>query len=222
MAFQKLTTKKATSLTPQVVTLIVDDSGSMSGTKAHDATEAMKNLVITMQSGNQGSAGYRFLLNIAKFGSSVTPLAEASRPESISLGTLSFTGDSGSTEMPDALSWGAGAVQKALQECRQILGYAEEACPNPLVVFFSDGANTGGDVTANAQAIKNIKFVGGNVDVVAVGIGMGPQEFPVMQSIASRPELAVNIDPAELPEFIAEVGATALRGDSPEKLIQNF
>jgi TRAP-type uncharacterized transport system substrate-binding protein len=76
----------ATALTPQVVTLIVDDSGSMSGAKAQDATEAIKNLVITMQSGNQGSTGYRFLLNIAKFGSGTTALAQAARSESISLG----------------------------------------------------------------------------------------------------------------------------------------
>jgi uncharacterized protein YegL len=222
MAFQKLTTKKATALTPQVVTLIVDDSGSMSGQKAQDATVAMKNLVITMQSGNQGSTGYRFLLNIAKFGSATTSLAEAARPESISLGSLSFTGDSGGTDMPPALAWAVNAVQKGLAECRNIPGYSEEGSPNPLVVFFSDGGNTGSDVGSNAQALKSLSFGGGSIDIVAVGIGMTSQDFPVMERIASRPELAVNIDPAELPAFIADVGATALKGETPDKLIEKY
>jgi uncharacterized protein YegL len=222
MAFQKLSMKKATALTPQVVTLIVDDSGSMSGTKAQDATEAMKNLVITMQAGNQGSTGYRFLLNIAKFGSGVTALAEATKPELISLNSISFSGDSGGTDMPKALAWGATAVQRALDECRKVPGYSEESSPNPLVVFFSDGANTGGDVTSHAQALKSVRFTSGTVDVVAVGIGMLQYDLPVMEQIASRPELAVNIDPAELPGFIADVGATALNNETPDKLIEKY
>lgn len=90
MPFQKLTTKKATSLTPQVVTLIVDDSASMSGTKADQVTKAIQDVVITIQASNLGSKGYRFLLNIAKCGSTVIPLAEAARPESVSLIQLIF------------------------------------------------------------------------------------------------------------------------------------
>lgn len=83
MPFQKPTTKKATTLTPQVVTLIVEDSGSMFGAKADQVTKAIQALVITIQAGNLGSMGYRFLLNIAKFGSSVIPLAEAARPDCV-------------------------------------------------------------------------------------------------------------------------------------------
>jgi len=222
MGFTKLTTKKATALTPQVVTLIVDDSGSMSGTKAHDATEAMKQLVITMQAANQGSTGFRFLLNIAKFGDHTTPIAEASRPEAISLGSLVFAGESGSTEMAEALNWTARTLQRALNDCRNVAGYVEESSPNPLVVFFSDGGNTGVDIAASAQALKNVHFAGGNVDVVAVGIGMEQKDFPVMERIASRSDLAVNIDPVELSAFIADVGATAVRGESSAEMVKKY
>lgn len=222
MAFQKLTTKKATSLTPQVVTLIVDDSGSMEGSKAEQATNAMQDLVIAMQAGNQGSGGFRFLLNIAKFGSSTIPLAEAAKPEIVSLKDLVFTADSGGTEMADALTWASQALQKGLAECKKIAKYSQEGSPNPLVVFFSDGENTGGDVGASADALKSVPFTGGMVDVVAVGIGMNQKDFPVMERIASRADLAVNIDPSQLAEFIADVGATVQRGESPKALVDKY
>ena len=230
MPVQKLTNKRATSLTPQVVTMIVDDSGSMSssttaGPKNEQATSATKQLVMTMQSWNQGrtqATGSRYILNIAKFGSSTTSIAEAAKPEGVSLHDLVFAADSGGTEMPEALTWASQAVQKALAECRKIPGYTEEASPNPLVLFFSDGENTGGDVGPAAKALKAIPFVGGSVDVVAIGIGMDQKDFPIMEGIASRPELAVNIDPAEVAEFIAEVGATLQRGESPETLIKKY
>jgi uncharacterized protein YegL len=224
MGFQKLTTKRATSLTPQVVTLIVDDSGSMSNDgKATQATEAMRDLLITMQAGSQGAGGFRFLLNVAKFGSNTTPLAEAARPEAIALDQLAFTGDSGGTEMVGALSWAAGAVKAALAECKRIPGYKEESSPNPLVFFFSDGKNeSGGDVRPAADALRKLPFAGGAVDVVAIGIGLDPADFPLMEQIASRPDLAVNIDPSQLAEFIADVGATVQKGESPSLLVDRF
>ncbi len=222
MAFQRLTTKKATSLTPQVVTIVVDDSGSMSGQKATDATKGVQDIIITIQAGNQGASNSRFFVNVAKFGSSTTPLVEAARPESVSLGQFTFTGDSGGTEMPDALTWAARATQRALAECRKIPKYIEESSPNPLVLFLSDGANTGGDVTPGAQAIKSIPFSGGNVDVVAVGIGMSQSDFAVMERIASKQELAANIDPAQLAEFLAEVGATLQKGEDAENILKKF
>lgn len=125
MPVQKLTNKKATSRSPQVVTLIVDDSGSMSGAtpagpKNEQATSAAKQLVMTMQSWNQGSAGSRYILNIAKFGSSTIPIAEAAKPEAVSLNNLVFAADSGGTEMPEALSWASQALQKALAECKRV------------------------------------------------------------------------------------------------------
>jgi uncharacterized protein YegL len=222
MAFKRLTTKKATSLTPQVVTLVVDDSGSMGGSKAADATKGVQEIIITIQAGNQGASNSRFFVNIAKFGSTTIPLVEAGRPESVSLTQLTFTGDSGGTEMAGALNWAVHSTQKALGECRKISKYIEESSPNPLVLFFSDGANTGGDVGPAAQALRAIPFGGGNVDVVAVGIGMNPGDFSLMERIASQPELAVNIDPSQLAEFLAEVGATLQKGEEPGKLIKQF
>ncbi|SRR6266481_4760165 len=222
MAFAKLTTKKATALTPQVVTIIVDDSGSMEGQKAQDATKGVQDVVITIQAGNQGSSGSRFLVSIAKFGNATIPLVEVVRPESISLNQLSFSGDSGGTEMADALDWAVRAVQKGMTECRRVPGFVEEGAPTPLVLFFSDGANTGRDIATPAQELRGVRFGGGSIDVVAVGIGMDQNSFPVMQQIASKPELAVNIDPAQLAAFLADVGATVMKGEDIKKMVENY
>jgi len=222
MAFAKLTAKKATALTPQVVTIIVDDSGSMEGQKAQDATKGVQDVVITIQAGNQGSSGSRFLVSVAKFGSSTIPMVEAVRPETISMNQLSFSADSGSTEMADALDWAARAVQKGIDDCRRLTGFVEEGAPTPLVLFFSDGANTGRDVTSAAQVLKGIRFAGSGIDVVAVGIGMDQDAFPVMQQIASKPELAINIDPAQLAAFLADVGATVMKGENIKTMVDNY
>src|SRR5437879_2909655 len=98
-----LTNKKATSRTPQIVTLIVDDSDSMRGfadggkSKAQVATESIQDMVMTTQANTQGSKGSRFFLNIAKFGDDVTPIAEAQPPGEVDLDQLVFRGDSGWT-----------------------------------------------------------------------------------------------------------------------------
>jgi hypothetical protein len=67
-------------------------------------------------------------------------------------------------------------------------------------------------VTPAAQILKGFSFKGGSADVVAVGVGLDPQFMPVLEKIASHPDLALNIDPARLSEFIADVGATTVSG----------
>ena len=218
MAFSK--SKKASGQKPQVVTLIVDDSGSMQGDKAKQATAALQDMVLQMQAYDQGTATFRFLLNIASFGDEPHPIAEAATPKEINVGLLNFTGSSGGTDMPAALKWGARALQQALDRCRASSYYEEAGAPNPLCVFFSDGENTGGDVEPPATAFKSVPFKGGDVDIIACGIGMQPKDFAVMQKIASRSELAVNIDPDHLGDFIADVEASVYKGEDPKNIAE--
>lgn len=224
MATQRLTTRIANSQSPQIVTLVVDDSGSMStDSKCTQATEALKNLVMEIQGGNMGTGGYRYLVNIAKFGDEVTPLAECAAPNTIDIDTLNFAGESGGTEMAPALEWASAVTDRSIKQLRALPKFKEEAAPNPIVVFFSDGENTGPDVTAPAQKLKSLKMVGGNIDVVACGIGMTQEAFDtVMKVIASKEDLAVNINPSELGNFIAEVRKTVIQGGSAQDLVQQF
>ena len=89
------------STTPQIVTLIVDDSNSMRDLVNHEkskaliATESIQDLITTTQSNTQGATGFRFLMNIAKFGDQVTAMAQAAAPEDVDRLLLSLA-----SEMP--------------------------------------------------------------------------------------------------------------------------
>lgn len=224
MAATRITTKKANSESPQIVTLIVDDSGSMSdASKCQQATAAIQQLVMEIQAGNLGSGAYRYLVNIAKFGDSVTPLAECSPPDTIDINDLQFTADSGGTTMVSALDWATAATERSIKQIRAIPRFKEEAAPNPIVVFFSDGENTGPDVTQASTRLKSLKMAGGSVDVVACGIGMSQAAFDnVMKVIASREDLAVNINPSQLGDFIAEVKKTVVQGGPADGIVDKF
>ena len=224
MAFDDLRSnaKKATSKTPQVAIIVIDDSGSMEGDAARQASEGAQQLVMEMQANNLGAGGSRFILSLAKFGDTVAPICVAAKPDAVDMTALTFTGDSGTTEMAAALNWAADAVEQSLAVCRRIPGYSESASPSPIVVFFSDGANTGGDVTPAVTRLHAIPFQSGRVNVVAVGIGMAPTDFQIMKTIASDPDLARNINPAELQQFIAFAGATIIKGETPKTMVDQF
>lgn len=224
MAFGDLrsTTKKATSKTPQVAVIVIDDSGSMQGEPARQASEGAQQLVMEMQANNIGAGGSRFILSLCKFGDAVTPLCVAAKPDAVDMTTVDFAGDSGTTEMAAALTWAGDAIEQSLAVCRRIPGYAESDSPSPVVVFFSDGANSGGDIMPAVSRLHSIPVQSGRVNVVAVGIGMDPKDFQIMTTIATDPDLARNINPAELQEFLAFAGATIVKGETPKVMVEQF
>ena len=221
-----LTNKKATATTPHLVTIIVDDSNSMQGllqsgkSKSQVATDSINELVMTTQAYSLGTTGFRFLWNIVKFGDQVTPIAEAQTPRNVNLKQLVFRGDSGWTVMAPALEWAAGALEKAIAVCRKLPVFDESNSPPPIVIFMSDGDNTGPDVRDAARKLRSIQFGGGPVTVIACGIGMHEEHLEILRSIASSPEFAMNINPSLLPDFIAAVGATFIRRD--ERQLEGF
>jgi hypothetical protein len=218
MAFKK-SEKRANAYKPQCVTLIIDNSNSMAEKgKAEQVTSAVQDMVITMQSMNIGTKGFRFLLNLCSFGDSCHALAVAATPSEVDVDKLVFRGDAGGTEIAPALEWAAGGVKKALERCRKISNYQEEQAPNPICVFLSDAENTGGDVTAAANALRSIPFKNGCVDVFAVGVGMQDEHFKTMTAIASRPEYAIRIDPEGIAEFLAEVHGTLVESSDVARL----
>jgi hypothetical protein len=203
----------ATALHPQCVTLVIDDSGSMAEEgKCQQVSEAVQDMVITMQSLNMGSHAYRFLLNICKFGDAPSELAVAKSPPEVRVEELAFDGGCGGTEMLPALQWAERALKKSLERCRSIPNYQEELAPNPICVFLSDGECTGEDPTPAARALRSIPFNHGEVDVFAVGVGMRDEHFEVMKAIASRPEYAIRIDSEGVADFLGDVGGTVVEG----------
>jgi hypothetical protein len=218
MTFKK-SEKQANARHPQVVTLIIDDSGSMAEEgKCQQVTEAVQDMVITMQSLNMGTHGYRFLLNICKFGDFVTDLAVAKSPPEVDVDALKFEGGSGGTEMLLALQWADSAVKKALERCRAIPNYQEDKAPNPVCIFLSDGESTGEDFRPAANALRSISFKNGEIDVLAAGVGMKDEHFENMKAIASRPEYAIRIDSEGVAEFLGDVGGTVVEGTDIARL----
>jgi len=218
MAFKK-SEKRANAHHPQCVTLVIDDSGSMEEHgKCQQVTEAVQDMVITMQSLNMGTHAFRFLLNICKFGDVPTELAVAKSPPECDVETLEFNGGSGGTEMLPALQWAEGALKKSLQRCRSMPNYQEELAPNPLCIFLSDGECTGDDPAPAAKALRSIPFKNGEVDVFAVGVGMRDEHFEVMKSIASKPEYAIQIDSEGVADFLGDVGGTVVEGTDVARL----
>jgi hypothetical protein len=221
MAFKK-SEKRANAYKPQCVTLVIDNSNSMAEKgKAEQVTSAVQDMVITMQSLNIGTKGFRFILNLGSFGDTCHGLAVAASPSEVDVDRLVFRGDAGGTDIPLALEWAEGALKKALERCRKIPNYQEDQAPNPICVFISDAENTGGEVAAAATALRSIPFKGGCVDVFAVGVGMRDEHFETMTAIASRPEYAIRIDPEGIAEFLAEVHGTILESSDVARLAAN-
>lgn len=216
----KKTPKQANSHHPRCVTLLIDCSGSMAENgKSQQVTEAVQDMVITMQSLNLGASGCRFILSIAKFGDATSALAVAKCPPEVDVDSLVFTGDCGGTDMLPALEWAEMAVKKSLERCRNLPVYQEELAPNPICVFLSDGECTGDDPTPAAEALRAIPFKDGEIEVFAIGVGMLDEHFEVMKSIASKPEYAIRIDAEGIAELLGAVGTTVTKNQDTARLI---
>jgi uncharacterized protein YegL len=209
---------KATAYTPQILIFVLDDSGSMAdpcrdgSSKAQVASEAMEQVILDLQGANLSTTISRFYISIARFGDDVTSIAEIQNPAHIALQQIPFHGNSGTTDMFKALNWATDMLNSSLEYVRtSIPGFREAETPAPLIVFLSDGENTGPDVAAVAQKIHRTSFQGEPIKLVACGVGLMEKDFATMRTIASVPEYAVNIDSGRIGDFIAVVGTSVLK-----------
>ena len=219
MGFDK-SAKQANSHHPRCVTLLIDNSGSMEDNgKCQQVTDAVQDMVITMQSLNMGAHGCRFILSIGKFGDTPTELTVAKCPAEVDVDSLVFDGASGGTDMLPALRWAETAIRKSLERCRKLPIYQEELAPNPICVFLSDGECTGEDPIPAAKALRAIPFKDGEIDVFAVGVGLLDQHFEVMKSIASKPEYAIRIGPEGIADLLGDIGGTVFGNEDAATLV---
>jgi hypothetical protein len=210
---------KATAFTPQILILLIDDSGSMGEpagggqTKAEAATSACRALLKSLRRANHGSAASRYYVSLARFGNECIPFCELESPDSIDEESILFRADLGTTDMEVALKWARAQLEGSLEFLRNaILAFEESMCPTPLLIFISDGENTGRDVQSISRAIRELGFQSGPIDVVACGIAMKPESFRTMTGIASQPDFAVNIESSQLAQFIADAGLSKIAG----------
>lgn len=188
---------RVTSKNPLQVVLIADDSGSMSGLPAQQVSEGLQDFIAKLQSFGRGEKSY-FRVLFVKFGDQPQVIHDFADILQVTADSFKVTGDSGTTNMDAALELVATRMEKHRPQ--------SELDPAPLVIFWSDGQNTGGDPLPAAQRIRSIQCLCGRTPLV-VTCGFGQADGQMLQSMATSPEHFKPFQSAqELEAFLGNVG----------------
>jgi uncharacterized protein YegL len=188
---------RVTSKNPLRVALVADDSGSMAGQPAQDVTEGLRDFLAKLQSFGRGEKSY-FRLLFVKFGDQPTVVHDFADILTVRPEQLDVTGNSGSTNMDRALELVANKLEANRPQ--------SELDPAPLVIFWSDGQNTGGDPLPAAQRIKTVACPCGRTALL-VTCGFGQPDSRLLTAIATSPEHYKQLKSAEeLEVFLGNVG----------------
>ena len=188
---------RVTSKNPLQVVLIADDSGSMTGKPAEQVTEGLQDLVAKLQSFGRGEKSY-FRILFIRFGDRPQVVHEFADVLEVRSTDFQVTGSGGSTNMDQALEMAATKMQAhPLQS---------ELDPAPLVIFWSDGQNTGGDPLPAAERIKTMTSPCGRTPLL-VTCGFGGADRQLLEAMAISPEHYKQLESAEeLETFLGNVG----------------
>lgn len=186
----------------QKVVLVRDDSPSMAGRKAKDATAASIKLLEELAAPVNKDGFFVAVIDFA----GAARVANSFERATVLTGKLSeLAGRSGGgTNITEA-------VEKALDLLRSAgaVGEAGVAFLQPVTLLFSDGeANTGGSPVSAASELRQFS------DLVTVAFGDDADEV-LLREIATSPQHFYRCkDGRELRQFLAEVGKTltATRG----------
>ena len=188
---------RVTSKNPLQVVLVADDSGSMSGDPADKVTEGIRDFIVKLQSFGRGEKNY-FNLLLVKFGDSPQVVHDFTPILDVHSNDINVTGDSGSTNMDQALELVADKMEANAPK--------SELDPAPLVIFWSDGQNTGGDPLPAAQRIKAMQCPCGRSPLF-ITCGFGEAEKGALEPMATSSEHYKELQSAqELEGFLGNVG----------------
>lgn len=174
----------------QPVHVVMDDSVSMSGAPAREASQAAMALLKELAD-PKNKDGFR--VNVIRFGSSATMVASSAAPETIS---VAFSGTSGGTVAAPALKM-AQAAEKTFAprpERRLVPGIA---------VFMSDGGLS--DTAETIRVANEMKQAG--MTIITIGFGSGA-DVATLQAIATSPQHYAYANLGSLVGLFAKVGKT--------------
>lgn len=173
----------------QHVLVIADDSGSMSGSKAAEASSSI-GVLATELANPANKDGFR--VTTIKYGSNPTLLSSMQEASAVQ---CTLDGNSGGTELAPALVMAAEQMKKwQVRQNRQ--------ARDPVIVVFSDGCL--GDQGAALKEAARLKADG--VTIVSIGFGSDVDEA-TMRSLASEGGYAF-ADVGGLKALFAQVGRT--------------
>jgi uncharacterized protein YegL len=188
---------RVTSKNPLQVVLIADDSGSMSGEPAQKVTEGLQDFIAKLQSFGRGEKSY-FRIFFVTFGDQPKVVHEFADVFKVTADSFQVTGNSGSTNMDVALEWVATKMEQHRPQ--------SELDPAPLVIFWSDGQNTGGDPLPAVQRIRSLQCPCGRTPLL-ITCGFGGADGKLLESMATSPEHFKPFQSAqELEAFLGNVG----------------
>jgi len=201
---------RVTSKNPLQVVLIADDSGSMTGQPAQEVTEGIRDFMAKLQSFGKGEKNY-FKLLLVKFGDSPKVEHEFTPALEVNANEIEVTGDSGSTNMDEALELVAQTMEANKPE--------SEMDPAPLVIFWSDGQNTGGDPLPAAERIKSMQCPCGRSPLF-ITCGFGDADRGLLEPMATSVEHYKELKNAqELEAFLGNVGTlVTTKGKSMDQM----
>jgi uncharacterized protein YegL len=132
--------RQAKQSRPQLVCVLADNSGSMSGEKAQAATDGIREMIMECQSrGPAGPDRSYFKLLLIRFDSdaAVEPQCDLAPVRKIDPDQIEIPGDGGQTNITAALQLALDRLRPYLQSLHDHPERAEH--PVPLVILFSDG-----------------------------------------------------------------------------------
>jgi uncharacterized protein YegL len=178
----------------QVIVLVADDSGSMSGEKAKAANRAMKELLQEVSAGDNRDS---FRAGAVTFSGSAKIVNKLQKATDL-MNNLNPISPGGGTN-----------IRAALEKAAELLAPVQAGHSNPLysirpVVFlFSDGrSNVGGCPRAAARKLKE------KADLITIAFGKDADE-KLLEELASSPQCFYRCsNGAELQMFLARAGMT--------------
>jgi hypothetical protein len=215
-------TKAATSVNPKIVMMAIDNSGSMKDkARCERVTEAVQDLMMTIQSINQGASRAKVIMSLCSFGDDVKELAMAALPKDIDLDALTFNADQEGTNLHLALKWAVSALEESLDQCRrQIAHYQEQKSPNPLLMVLTDAEDIDLDsCRPYMEALAKVPIQSGALEIVAVGVEVLPKDLEVLKKIATREDYAIQIGSEDIEGFLGDFRDTFIY---PQKTLEEL
>lgn len=204
---------------PMQLILVADDSDSMSdayqgikGKKAKDVSEGIKNWLVQLRGKTRSVKPY-FYFSLIVFGTDADIVVENKLINRIRPETIDLRGNSGATNLADALREAQGVLERSQHESYPV-PYSDFC--SPFVFVYTDGeANQPIEAEKAARELRSLPLPCGSPQIVTLGFGDADHEF--LERIASTREHYVDCDSSEnLMRLLPQIGTPPVSGAATE------